>query len=679
MAIEIEQHLVKNFWQGRGNLQPVAIVEHTMQGELANTFAIFNGAPTPTGQSYRISAHYGVAKDGRVWQFVRDEDTAWANGVLNQPDPSLDWLHTPQNGKFNPNTVTLSIEYEGVSGEALTEAQYQAALALHQQLLARWNIPADNEHIVGHDRLDSAERQADPGPAFPWSRLLSDLQTHLPQASQAQLEEEVEPATPALEAISPWLFTDTAGSEAFLEAEVAPLAELAAESESVSVFQAPSLPPDQEPELYEVDAILANQPYAQSTEETGELYQLDQILAQAQAQAEPTLEAVPATPSNAADNSLRSLQDDLLSFDFANAVQLGDELHAAKTDDFELHVEASAPTSESNVEVSEHEIAGTTHPEPVIATATTTESESDSSALDPAFALPDWLGTEDLEQLPNPSADFETFTAHLDNLEPAQASTAPLELEEQLHPVVAATIPEDNKHTQIFDDPRDLDLAGLQVFDTTKPPSTKVTPTTTPAADLDLDFAIDDLWEEAPVQHHPATPLAAAPTVAPSTPSGLDLDDLWKEEAPAQHQPTTPLAAAPTVAPSTPSGLDLDLDDLWKEEAPAQHQPAPTPMPELTSSSLASAVEASPANPTETHGEFTWGDLGSGVVKVELANVRKRPSFDADTVLRTVEEGQRLHFDAYTTGPELYGGTRWLHITRQDGDGWIHANLVQLS
>jgi N-acetyl-anhydromuramyl-L-alanine amidase AmpD len=644
MAIEIEQHLVKNFWQGRGNLQPVAIVEHTMQGELANTFAIFNGAPTPTGQSYKISAHYGVAKDGRVWQFVRDEDTAWANGILNQPDPSLNWLHTAQNGKFNPNAVTLSIEYEGVSGEALTEAQYQAALALHQQLLARWHIPADTEHIVGHDRLDSAERQADPGPAFPWSRLLSDLQTHLSPASQVQLE-EVEPATPALEGISPWLFTDTAGSEDSLEAEVAPLADLASESEPVSVFQAPSLPPDQEPELYEVDAILANQPYAQSTEETGELYQLDQILAQAQAQAEPTLEAEPepATPS-VADNSLRSLQDDLLSFDFANAVQLGDELHAAKTDDFELHVEAPAPTPDSDIiDASIHEeIASAIHTEPVIATATT-ESESESSAPDSAFALPDWLGTEDLEQLPNPSADFETFTAHLDSLEPAQASPAPLELEEPSHQVAATTTPEDTKPTQTFDDPTDLDLASLQVFDTIKPPSPKVAPATTPAEDLDLDFAIDDLWEEAPVQ----------------------------------HQPTTPLAA-----PTPPPGLDLDLDDLWKEEAPAQQQPAPLAepilRPELTPSSSAPVAEASPANPTETHGEFTWGDLGSGVIKVELANVRKRPSFDADTVLRTVEEGQRLHFDAYTTGPELYGGTRWLHITRQDGDGWIHANLVQL-
>ncbi len=175
-AISIESHTVKNFWPGRGQYKPVAIVEHMMHGTIETTRKYFNGEMG----DYKVSAHYGVARDGRVWQFVREEDTAWANGIVNRPDPGLVWVQEALAKNTNLNAITLSIEYEGKSGESLTEAQYEAALALHQRLIERWNIPADELHIVGQLHLDSVDRAENPGSAFPWQRLLGDLNQSKP-------------------------------------------------------------------------------------------------------------------------------------------------------------------------------------------------------------------------------------------------------------------------------------------------------------------------------------------------------------------------------------------------------------------------------------------------------------------------------------------------------------------
>lgn len=185
MAIAVEKRLVKHSWKGRGGFLPMAIVEHMMQGSLEETWQYFDGT-NPEGE-YPVSAHYGVARDGRVWQFVDEEDTAWANGVLQNPDTAIDWVKEVYEEQVNCNLVTLAVEYEGFSGEPLTEAQYKAALALHRQLLERWDIEPDTQHIIGHDRLDSLERTANPGPAFPWQRLLDEL-VHPEVEPQAAVE-----------------------------------------------------------------------------------------------------------------------------------------------------------------------------------------------------------------------------------------------------------------------------------------------------------------------------------------------------------------------------------------------------------------------------------------------------------------------------------------------------------
>lgn len=164
--MQIQQALSPNFRQGRKGRTPIAIVNHQTAGQFPGCL---NWMCNPLAQA---SAHYLVTRAGAIYQLVRGEDTAWHAGGVNRPSWSL------YDGS-NPNNYTLGIEHEcypDVGGDGnLTESQYQATLWLHQQLVAKWGIPIDSDHIIGHYRIDSVNRPGCPGSAFPWDRLLSDL------------------------------------------------------------------------------------------------------------------------------------------------------------------------------------------------------------------------------------------------------------------------------------------------------------------------------------------------------------------------------------------------------------------------------------------------------------------------------------------------------------------------
>ena len=147
---------------GRRGRKIIAIVNHITAGLMPGTL---NWLRNP---SAKVSAHYLVTKGGVVYQLVKDEDTAWHAGAVNKPS----W---PLYDGSNPNYYTIGIENEGLAGESLTEAQYLATLELHRILVKKHSIPLDQNHIIGHYRLDSVNRKNDPGLGFPWNRLFKDL------------------------------------------------------------------------------------------------------------------------------------------------------------------------------------------------------------------------------------------------------------------------------------------------------------------------------------------------------------------------------------------------------------------------------------------------------------------------------------------------------------------------
>ncbi|WP_134703782.1 N-acetylmuramoyl-L-alanine amidase [Ammoniphilus sp. YIM 78166] len=153
--------------------EPPLIVLHTMAGSLAGTLAHFQSPHS------LVSSHYGVGRKGEIHQYVDEKDGAWTNGRVNKP--SADQII--QRGG-NPNRYTITIEFEGKDrGGAIDEPQYQAGLWLIKQIAARWKIPLTRDYIIGHYEIDSVNKPSCPGPFFPWSRLMKDLESTLPMVS----------------------------------------------------------------------------------------------------------------------------------------------------------------------------------------------------------------------------------------------------------------------------------------------------------------------------------------------------------------------------------------------------------------------------------------------------------------------------------------------------------------
>lgn len=142
----------------------IAIVNHIMEGTLVGTDSWF------ANPASKVSSHFGVGKNGEIHQYVDLKNHAWSNGVVNKPN----WpLIIPG---VNSNYYTVSIEHEGKSGDVMSEAQYQATLALHRWLISMLGIPVTRDNIIGHYRIDSVNKANCPGTGFPWDRLFKDLQ-----------------------------------------------------------------------------------------------------------------------------------------------------------------------------------------------------------------------------------------------------------------------------------------------------------------------------------------------------------------------------------------------------------------------------------------------------------------------------------------------------------------------
>jgi N-acetylmuramoyl-L-alanine amidase len=108
----------------------------------------------------KVSAHYLVEEDGRVFRLVAEERRAWHAGVAS-------W-----KGQRDVNGASIGIEIVNPGHEfgyrAFPEAQVAAVIELVGDIRSRWTI--DDGRIVGHSDVAPA-RKEDPGELFPWKRL----------------------------------------------------------------------------------------------------------------------------------------------------------------------------------------------------------------------------------------------------------------------------------------------------------------------------------------------------------------------------------------------------------------------------------------------------------------------------------------------------------------------------
>ncbi len=108
----------------------------------------------------KVSSHYMVEEDGRIFRLVPEERRAWHAGVSY-------W-----KGQRNINGVSIGVEIVNPGHEfgyrPFPDAQIEAVIALCADIRSRWTI--DDAHIVGHSDVAPA-RKDDPGELFPWKRL----------------------------------------------------------------------------------------------------------------------------------------------------------------------------------------------------------------------------------------------------------------------------------------------------------------------------------------------------------------------------------------------------------------------------------------------------------------------------------------------------------------------------
>ena len=136
----ISQRPVKNFTVGRGGNSPIGICLHIMEGTMAGSHNWFNNPQS------RASYHYGVSRNGEIWQFVKEENAAWSQGRVNQPTAKM-VLDRPG---INPNRYLISIGHEGFSTDIWTGNMKQASALLIQDVCRRNNISINRANIIGH-------------------------------------------------------------------------------------------------------------------------------------------------------------------------------------------------------------------------------------------------------------------------------------------------------------------------------------------------------------------------------------------------------------------------------------------------------------------------------------------------------------------------------------------------
>ncbi|MFC4426195.1 N-acetylmuramoyl-L-alanine amidase [Deinococcus navajonensis] len=165
MKIEWQEAHPKNYRKGRAAKIDRVII-HVAEGTYGGTLSWFKNPQAG------VSAHYTVAADGRVGQSVREEDTAWHAGPVpdGQPDMNLRSIGIEHEGKQNPANPWQP-----------TAAQLDATARLVAEICKRHTIPADRQHIIGHNEVfpGRAARANCPGKGWPWEEFLARVSQYL--------------------------------------------------------------------------------------------------------------------------------------------------------------------------------------------------------------------------------------------------------------------------------------------------------------------------------------------------------------------------------------------------------------------------------------------------------------------------------------------------------------------
>jgi hypothetical protein len=144
-----------------GSLDIRYITLHTTDETYDGTLDLFND---PT---YAAGAHYVVrSQDGHVTQMIPTKDIAWDSA----------------NRSFYQHSIGIEQEAWATHGGAwFSEDLYRSTSQLVKYLAAKYDIPLDRAHILGHDNVPGssesgvASQHWDPGPGWDWEHFFDLL------------------------------------------------------------------------------------------------------------------------------------------------------------------------------------------------------------------------------------------------------------------------------------------------------------------------------------------------------------------------------------------------------------------------------------------------------------------------------------------------------------------------
>lgn len=105
---------------------------------------------------FEVSAHYLIARDGRLWQLVDEDMRAWHAGAGS-------W-----QGQGDVNSRSIGIELDNDGASPFSELQMTVLESLLSAVMARHDVPCAG--IIAHSDMAPVRKQ-DPGRRFDWLRL----------------------------------------------------------------------------------------------------------------------------------------------------------------------------------------------------------------------------------------------------------------------------------------------------------------------------------------------------------------------------------------------------------------------------------------------------------------------------------------------------------------------------
>lgn len=129
------------YGKGRAGRKVKYVVIHVAEAPaMSNVINWFTNPACP------VSAHYGVDRDGKLYQFVSEADTGYhaANRIMNYE--------------------SIGIEHAGYSGRPFSKEQIQVSAQLTARICRGYGIPLEN--IIRHSEIKGTTHAGCPGPTW---------------------------------------------------------------------------------------------------------------------------------------------------------------------------------------------------------------------------------------------------------------------------------------------------------------------------------------------------------------------------------------------------------------------------------------------------------------------------------------------------------------------------------